>query len=313
MKFYRFFVLTTLLFFASTSIFSQSVTGKWYGIGNIAIAGATNSYLCEFLITQKGNRVTGEFNYFFRNGYFSSKITGSFDNGSRMLKIKTIPILYHGNKDIAIGVDCLMEGEFILRISKVETILLGNFSAPGLHKFTCAPLNIKFNKLKKDEPTLKERIAAKPLELEEDPVVEKDTVQITEPVKPKPETVTEKEVIRRRVDVVKELEVTDDSVRLDLYDNAEYDHDSISLFYNNKLKIYKEELNTRKPISFYVQVDSIAENNKVVIFAENLGELPPNAALMIVTDSEHRYEVNINSDYLKNGAVLLRKKKKSRK
>lgn len=291
-----------------SSSFSQNVTGKWYGIGNVAIAGSTNSYLCEFIISQKGNRVTGEFNYFFRNGYFSNKISGTFDDGSRMLKIKTIPVLYYRNTDLALGVDCLMDGEFILRISKVGTILLGNFSAGDLHKYTCAPLNIKFNKLKKDEPTLKERIAQKPLLLEEDPeIVKRAPVEV-------PKTVIEikaaKEVIKRRTQVIKELEVTDDSVRIDLYDNAEYDHDSISLFYNDNLKVYKEELNTRKPISFYVQVDSIETNNKVVMFAENLGDIPPNAALMIVTDSQHRYEVSISSDYLKNGAVLLKKKEK---
>jgi len=291
-----------------SSSFSQNVTGKWYGIGNVAIAGSTNSYLCEFIISQKGSRVTGEFNYFFRNGYFSNKVSGTFDEGSRMLKIKTIPVLYYRNTDLALGVDCLMEGEFILRISKVGTILLGNFSAGDLHKYTCAPLNIKFNKLKKDEPTLKERIAQKPLLLEEDPeIVKRAPVEV-------PKTVIEikaaKEVIKRRTQVIRELDVTDDSVRIDLYDNAEYDHDSISLFYNDKLKVYKEELNTRKPISFYVPVDSIETNNKVVMFAENLGDIPPNAALMIVTDSQHRYEVSISSDYLKNGAVLLKKKEK---
>lgn len=307
MKFTRFILLICFLTTVSSS-FSQNVTGKWYGIGNVAIAGSTNSYLCEFIISQKGNRVTGEFNYFFRNGYFSNKISGTFDDGSRMLKIKTIPVLYYRNTDLALGVDCLMDGEFILRISKVGTILLGNFSAGDLHKYTCAPLNIKFNKLKKDEPTLKERIAQKPLLLEEDPeIVKRAPVEV-------PKTVIEikaaKEVIKRRTQVIKELEVTDDSVRIDLYDNAEYDHDSISLFYNDNLKVYKEELNTRKPISFYVQVDSIETNNKVVMFAENLGDIPPNAALMIVTDSQHRYEVSISSDYLKNGAVLLKKKEK---
>lgn len=316
MKFRGFPLIICLLFCFATFSHAQSVTGKWYGIGNIAITASTNGYLCEFIIKENGGKVTGEFNYFFRNGYFSNKITGTFNSSTRMLKIKTIPILYHGNVDIANGVDCFMDGEFVFRSSKIETILLGNFAADDIHKFTCAPLNIKFVKQPKDAPTLKEQIAAKPLLIEKQdtilPVLMSKETTPNNPLtinqnKPLYEIIAEKELIKRSNQLFKELDVVDDSVRIDLYDNGEYDKDSISLFYNGKLRVYREELKTRTPISLYVNVDSVAANNTLVMFAENLGEIPPNAALMIVTDSQNRYEVNINANYLKNGAVRLKK------
>jgi hypothetical protein len=39
------------------------------------------------------------------------------------------------------------------------------------------------------------------------------------------------------------------------------------------------------------------------MYAENLGEIPPNTALMVVTDGDKRYEVRISSDYKKSGTI----------
>ena len=39
------------------------------------------------------------------------------------------------------------------------------------------------------------------------------------------------------------------------------------------------------------------------MYAENLGEIPPNTALMVVTDGENRYEVRISSDLEKSGVI----------
>ena len=39
------------------------------------------------------------------------------------------------------------------------------------------------------------------------------------------------------------------------------------------------------------------------MYAENLGEIPPNTALMVVTDGKNRYEVRIASDLEKSGAI----------
>jgi hypothetical protein len=103
------------------------------------------------------------------------------------------------------------------------------------------------------------------------------------------------------------LDVSDDSVRVDLYDNAELDYDTVSVFFNQKLVQYRQMLDTRKPIRFYVHVDSVETNNDLIMYAENLGLIPPNSAVMIVTDKGHRYEVSLTSTYQKNAAVRLRK------
>ena len=66
-------------------------------------------------------------------------------------------------------------------------------------------------------------------------------------------------------------------------------------------------LETKQPIRFYVHVDSIEANNDLVMYAENLGLIPPNSAIMIITDGEHRYEISLTSDYQRNAAVRLKR------
>jgi hypothetical protein len=41
------------------------------------------------------------------------------------------------------------------------------------------------------------------------------------------------------------------------------------------------------------------------MYADNLGAIPPNTALMIVTDGTKRYEVRIESDTEKSGSVVF--------
>ena len=60
-----------------------------------------------------------------------------------------------------------------------------------------------------------------------------------------------------------------------------------------------------KPISLKLDLDEDTEENIVTMYAENLGTIPPNTALMIVTDGDKRYEVRITSDTEKSGSVVF--------
>jgi len=75
-------------------------------------------------------------------------------------------------------------------------------------------------------------------------------------------------VKKRTNKFIRILDVTDDSVRLDFYDNGTLDYDTLSVFFNNQLVQYKRLLDTKTPISFYVKVDSNEMNNDIIMFAE---------------------------------------------
>ena len=45
------------------------------------------------------------------------------------------------------------------------------------------------------------------------------------------------------------------------------------------------------------------KTNELVLYADNLGEIPPNTALMVITDGINRFEVRLSADLKKNASV----------
>ena len=89
---------------------------------------------------------------------------------------------------------------------------------------------------------------------------------------------------------------------VDLYDNGEIDGDSISLFFNGRLVLSHKRLGDRA-ISLKLNVDESKDVNELIMYAENLGSIPPNTALMVVYDGDKRYETRISSDLQKSGVI----------
>jgi hypothetical protein len=114
--------------------------------------------------------------------------------------------------------------------------------------------------------------------------------------------------VKRKAVLDRELLVESDSVRLSFYDNGEIDGDSISVFVNHELVLSHQEL-AAKAFNIYLHLDSTRELTEISMFAENLGRLPPNTALMVVTDGKNRYEVFLSSSLTENATVELRRKR----
>jgi hypothetical protein len=86
------------------------------------------------------------------------------------------------------------------------------------------------------------------------------------------------------------------------------DGDSISVFFNSQLLTFNRLLSTRS-LHFRLGLDPSKQLNEVAMFANNLGSLPPNTALMVVSDGKKRYEVRLSSSLNKNAVVRIRRKK----
>ncbi len=112
---------------------------------------------------------------------------------------------------------------------------------------------------------------------------------------------------KRTNTVIKTIEIESESVVIDLYDNGEIDGDSVSLFFNGKLVIAQKKLTTQA-LRLRIPQEELEAENELVMYAENLGSIPPNTALMIVTDGTKRYEVRITSDLQKSGTIRFLRK-----
>jgi hypothetical protein len=101
--------------------------------------------------------------------------------------------------------------------------------------------------------------------------------------------------------------VESDSVRLSFYDNGEIDGDSISVFVNSQVVLTHQALEA-KAFNLYLHLDSTRDVNEVSMFAENLGRIPPNTALMVITDGKNRYQVFLSSSLTENATIQLKRK-----
>lgn len=151
-------------------------------------------------------------------------------------------------------------------------------------------------------------------------------------VKPKPETVPEvkqpvvavvpKPVVKnnitgpkvdltkRQIETIDELVIESDSLQITLYDNGEVDGDTVSVILNGQTLVSRQGLTAsafRKTI--YITPE-MGDSIQLVMYAENLGSLPPNSGLLIVDYDNRRKEIRFSGDLRKNAAITLKRKKK---
>ncbi len=101
--------------------------------------------------------------------------------------------------------------------------------------------------------------------------------------------------------VVKTIETKSAEIKIELYDNGEIDGDEVTVYFNGNVVSSKAKL-TDKAITINLKGIKNA-TNELVMYAENLGSIPPNTALMKVYCDGQTYELRIESDEKKNGAI----------
>lgn len=101
---------------------------------------------------------------------------------------------------------------------------------------------------------------------------------------------------------VPEIKVDTGTIRLDFYDNGIVDGDSITVLVNKKV-IVTHQLLSAKPVTMYVKIDPGNTFQEVEMVAENLGSIPPNTALLIITAGKKRYRLYLTSTETKNAMI----------
>ncbi len=149
------------------------------------------------------------------------------------------------------------------------------------------------------------RIYNRALKPEEIVALCRDSSEIKKPEPPKAVLLTEAPLEKRNNDLVKEITVDQDSIAVTLYDNGQIDGDSITLIFNDKILTTHQRL-TEKPVTFFIKIAGGNSRNELIMYAENLGSIPPNTALMVIYDGAKRYELNVSSSKTSNGVVSFK-------
>ena len=316
-------ILISLLFIGLRSE-AQTLAGSWFGKADVVLDGTFNNYLTQLIIKQKGNKVEGIFGYYFRNGYQSFYVKGTYDPKTRQVSIKDIPVVFYKENSID-GVTCNMSFEGTLRVSKVGSFVRGNFLSEGQYKYTCPELRVLFSldSLVQEDSVINEGLAKKVWQPSVEDVIVMDDEDGPEIRKATTLPGLSRETVKgpsldanslisqfklRQTIITSELKVSSDSIRVSFYDNGDIDGDSISVFLNGT-PVLEKQMISAKATTIYIKLDPSKEFHDLAMFAENLGRIPPNTALMVVYDCDVPQEVFLTSNLQQNGSVRIRKKK----
>jgi len=117
------------------------------------------------------------------------------------------------------------------------------------------------------------------------------------------------DISSRKIETVQSVEIKNDSLSLTLYDNGEIDGDTVSILLNGKVIMPMQGL-TAKGISKTIYLTpEMGDSISLIMYAENLGSIPPNTGLLIVYDGNVRHEIRFSGDLKKNSAIILKRKR----
>lgn len=281
-------IIFIYLVISSFPAISQNVNGHWFGIGTVEYHGTNNHYLTELVLRQSGKKISGELNYYFKDTFFVTPVQGNYDVMNRTLTLKEFELVHFMAANAKDGITVNMTGKFLLRISRTESDLKGSFISDEAHRYTTPPVNFI---LKKSNDTL-------PFVLTQDTI---ETAKVFQANSIKKES-------SRRKDIVREINVNSSTINLEFYDNGEIDYDSVSVFQNDKLILPKSML-SYDALKLSIQLDKNLEYTDITMFANNVGLIPPNTAVLILYDGKKRYEIQMSSDFEKSATIRLKKNK----
>ena len=303
-------LLLLILLFSSIYASSQSVFGYWYGNANVKTNSSANNYLVEMVLQPEKNYVKGILNYYFKNTYRSVKVQGNYNASTRQLSLYNIPVVYHGSIS-NFEVDCEMNMQATLRVSQLTSNLVGSFRSLPDYTYTCP--EIVFDLVMNADISKKDSVLKAISEYKENyqvwqPQIDDTLISVTVVPRKVINYVVEESYKKRDKEIVNEIDVESDSLRIDVYDNGEVDGDIISVFYNEGLILNSQKL-THKSIRIDVVLDSTKEYNEVSMYAENLGLIPPNTALLVVSDGKNKFNIRLSSNLEKNATIRIKRKK----
>jgi hypothetical protein len=254
----------------------QDVNGIWKGRLTQEPGGCYPEYFIEFHIRQEGAGLTGSsYDYYDSSKFVRLSFRGNMDTVSRQMEIIETKVMQY--KIPADCIPCLKTYSLRWSLQKDKEVLTGDWKGSEMGTVRGCPSG----------KIILHRTQASGLQHEE--------------ASPSPSVSLRG---NRKIEIVRALVFDTSSVRIELYDNGQVDGDTISIYLNQKMVLYKKGL-TGKPVTIDIPIYKSIEY-EMVMFAENLGTIPPNTALMVMTAGRKKYELHLSSNTQKSAAVRFR-------
>jgi hypothetical protein len=275
-----------------TPAFSQDINGKW--VGKAFQGPGELCRECNFeldLILSQTSTISGKsYHYQKDTTDIRMKLSGYFDNDTirlRELRSKENYIWIYSDSVQA----CLKQYMLKYQVLNNKEYLIGRGTGKGMGGGgPCIPADFVFARTQE--------------ELEYYVSTPKDSLIITTAsALPIPEfTADFKTTV---VNKVTELTVTNPTLQLRLYDYLKIDNDTVSVYFNRN-PLAKNVRISKQAVSIDFKLDTRIDVNELLLYAENLGQVPPNTSLLEIIDGTHTYRIKIESDKQKTAAIYLR-------
>jgi hypothetical protein len=117
-----------------------------------------------------------------------------------------------------------------------------------------------------------------------------------------PGRITLTRALQSEFDHIQEIKMDSGKIQLSFYDNGEIDGDTVSVLLNNNVVVSNQRL-ALKPITVEVAIDAEHPQQEITMVGENLGSIPPNTALLIISSGKKRHRLYLKSTAQKNAQV----------
>ena len=277
------FLLTLLLFFYAGSLMSQNLTGFWRGKRTQVGGGCYPEYNLELHITYSSetNSILGNaYNFYDTERFTKINFTGRYNPlTKRLVIIENLVLQYNVPANC---IPCIKTYDLNFALSAIEESLDGEWKGHEMGNNTqCPPGKIHLSRQAKS--------------VFAPDVVQNDSLKALQ---------KNLKLKNREKELVQTVVVDTSAIKVELYDNAEIDDDTVTVFLNNTLLLYKKRL-TNKAI--VINVNAFPNTDyEFMMYADNLGKIPPNTSLMVITAGKKRYEMRISSSETKSAVVRFR-------
>jgi hypothetical protein len=247
----------------------EVITGIWKGQLTQGPGGCFAVYNIELQIQINGTKITGaSYHYSDVTNYVKEEFEGTYNPERKTLQINEMKVLTF--RVPADCIPCIKQYSLLYAKQDKKEFLNGDWGGVTMNnQAACPPGKILLTR------TLES--AFKDID---------KTIPLT----------------TRTNELVREIKVDTGTIRLDFYDNGQIDGDTISVFVD-KMPVLSMKRLTEKPATVNIKVDMKRTEHEVVMVAENLGSIPPNTALMLVTAGDKRYQLYLTSTEQKNAMV----------
>lgn len=271
-------LLPILFFLLPCSLHAEDLNGIWKGVLTQGPGGCYAEYFLELQINFSNGQVTGKtYDYYDKNRYVKMSFTGRYNAQTHRLVLVEGKVLQAN-----IPADCIpCIKTYDLNYSKYgdDELLSGDWKGHISDRGNaCPPGKIMLKKA---------AVSDFPVDIEQS-----DSLALLQ---------RSLHLQPRQKDLVKILVVDTSMIRIQLFDNAEIDGDTITVLINDKLVLYRQML-TDKPLTLNFNAFPGIEY-ELVMYADNLGTIPPNTAMMVVQAGSQKIDVFLSSSEQQSAAV----------